>query len=515
MGSQHSSLLFALGASLLAPACTIVGDTREESGDQAASLSESKHPGRDIWFNNSYGGEKFFTFLANHPDASKRIKIGFEEMLNTPRAQRFDVWGVINDPDCTANPAGGMDICPDPTATGVVGIRKSTARGFLEFGAACAGCHAGFSPNNPPANPNEPTWGNIHPSIGNQYAKLGKIFAANLNPAANPADAVRALVFASWPDGAVDTTALFSDHINNPGVMTAFWEHKNRNTFEVGMSEPKLRNGQGGEDDIGGDIAALRVYTNIGVCFFECVAGPAQAGVPIDIDACRANCSDFPPQSDLDAMSEYLAMIERPRYPGGATNTAKYNRGSSVFSANCAGCHDNTTDALNRVLSDDEVISLQELGANAPNACRALGTNWDPGKIWAEFTSSETHQRAIEGRKGYRNMPLGGIWSTSPFLHNQSVGVWAPADATPSERVEAFEASMQELLSTNRAPKVHTIPFAIGAAPAGTPLALVVNRDPATGQVLCDDYVENRGHYFGSNLSAADKDALIYFLRFQ
>ena len=48
-----------------------------------------------------------------------------------------------------------------------------------------------------------------------------------------------------------------------------------------------------------------------------------------------------------------------------------------------------------------------------------------------------------------------------------------------------------------------------------TPLALVVNRDPATGAVLCGDYVENRGHYFGANLSNGDKDALIYFLRFQ
>jgi len=34
------------------------------------------------------------------------------------------VWGVVNDPDCVANPVGGPDIHPDPTATGVVGMRK-------------------------------------------------------------------------------------------------------------------------------------------------------------------------------------------------------------------------------------------------------------------------------------------------------------------------------------------------------------------------------------------------------
>ncbi|HEY5927719.1 MAG TPA: hypothetical protein VIV11_38805 [Kofleriaceae bacterium] len=517
MRAKHPPICFVIAISVAAPACW-VGDFREETEEapllDQLVLSQLNHPGRDIWFENVYGGEKFFTFLANHPDPTKRIKIGFEAVLNTPRAQRFDVWGVINDPDCSANPAGGMDTCPDPAATGVVGIRKSTARGFVEYGAACAACHAGFSPILPPSNPNAPRWHNIHPSIGNQYAKLGSMFAANLDLTQSH-DAVRALVFGSWPNGTVDTTALFSDNINNPGVMTAFWEHRNRNTFDVGLAEPKLRNGQGGEDDVGGDLAALRVYTNIGVCFFECVAGPASMNQPIDINACRANCPDFPPQTDLDDLGDYLGMIDRPRFPGIQTDLTKYSRGSAVFAANCVGCHDNTTAKLRRVLSNDEMNSLQELGADATNACRALGTNWDPGKIWANFTSSTTHQRAIDGTKGYRNMPLGGIWSTSPFLHNQSVGVWAAPNATYAQRVAAFETSMLELLSMDRVPKVNTIPVAIGPFPAGTPLALVVNRNPATQALLCGDYVENRGHYFGAGLSDADKQALIYFLRFQ
>jgi hypothetical protein len=247
----------------------------------------------------------------------------------------------------------------------------------------------------------------------------------------------------------------------------------------------------------------------------ECVAYPAATNQPISIDACRAQCPDFPPQEDLDNLTEYLAMIDRPRYPGGVTNRSLYNQGSDVFDANCVSCHDNTTDELKRVLSNDEMNSLASLGPNATNACRALSTNWDSGKIWGNFASDVTHQRAVDGTKGYRNMPLGGIWTTSPFLHNQSIGYAADADASLAERVQAFEDSMHELLSTARAPKVHTIPFPIGPFPAGTPLALVVNRNPATGQLLCGDYVENRGHYFGAGLSAADKDALIYFLRFQ
>lgn len=470
--------------------------------------------GRDIWFNNTYGGEKFFTFLANHPDPAKRIKIGFEAVLNTPRAVRHNIWGVINDPDCVANPAGGLDICPDPAATGVVGMRKSTARGFTEYGASCAACHAGFDPNNPPADPNDPSWDNVHATIGNQDLQTGMIFAANLD-LSNPTDAVRAMVFASWPAGTVDTTALFSDNINNPGTITAFWEHKNRNTFDVGLDEPKLRNGQGGEDDVGGDIAALRVYTNIGVCFFECVAGPAATGQPISIDTCRNTCPDFPPQQDLDDMGEFLASHRAPRYPGWPVRVVKYLKGAITFKQECASCHDNSGWRLRQVLSNDEMNSLQDLGENATNACRALGTNWDPGHIWAEFTSSTTHDRAINGTKGYRNMPLAGIWSTSPFMHNQSIGVRAAANATPSERADAYEASMWELLSADRVPKINTIPVQVGPFPPGTPLAYVVNRDPATGALLCDDVVENRGHYFGAELSDSKKDDLIYFLKFQ
>src|SRR5690349_13281745 len=112
-----------LGA-LLVGGC-VTDDGLGETNQEVSALDR----GRNIWFNNTYGGEKFFTFLANHPDPAKRITIGFKNVVETPRNIRFDTWGVINDPDCTANPAGGADICPDPAATGVVGIRKAPGPG--------------------------------------------------------------------------------------------------------------------------------------------------------------------------------------------------------------------------------------------------------------------------------------------------------------------------------------------------------------------------------------------------
>ena len=509
--SLNYSAVFAAFISVNVGACTDESSLPDEDVTTIESEidSASINRGRDIWFENTYGGEKFFAFLAQHPDPSKRIKVGFEAVIETPRESRFEIWGTINDPDCEANPEGGADICPDPTATGVIGMRKlDTPQGPL-FGVACAACHAGINPVDPPANIAEPTWDNIHATIGNQYLQFGAIFAANLAPTD-----VRALMFAAWPNGSVDTSLLFSDNIMNPGVVTAFWEHAKRRTFDVGMDVEKLRNGQGGEDDVGGDLAALRVYTNIGVCFFECVAGPATIGAEIDIQTCHDTCSDFPPQVDLDDMGNFLASFSAPQYPGSVHLKFLYAYGKHKFNKSCAGCHTNTGQQKT-VLSNDEVNALVDDPVNATNKCRALSSNWEAGKIWGQFSSDVYKDRVAAGNKGYRTMPLGGIWSTSPFLHNQSIGGVAPADASPLERSAYYWGAMFELLNADRDPVVNTLPIAVGPFPAGTPLAYVFSRNPNTGELLCDDVVENRGHYFGTDLSFFDKSALIYYLQYQ
>jgi hypothetical protein len=80
------------------------------------------------------------------------IRVGFENVITTPRDQRFQTWGTVNDPDCTANPKEGEpDICPnDPHATGVIGFRQfESDDGRRIFGVSCASCHVGFDPLNP------------------------------------------------------------------------------------------------------------------------------------------------------------------------------------------------------------------------------------------------------------------------------------------------------------------------------------------------------------------------------
>lgn len=86
-------------------------------------LAEHRHnnniaEGRDVWFKSTFGGERFFSLILPNPPFS--LQIGFDQMLTWPRDSRFDEYGVINDPDCTAGDASTahFDRCKDPEIHG-------------------------------------------------------------------------------------------------------------------------------------------------------------------------------------------------------------------------------------------------------------------------------------------------------------------------------------------------------------------------------------------------------------
>src|SRR6185503_12550996 len=291
-------LAVILAASVL-PACggQVVVDS---TGASTAALTPQLAHGRDVWFNSTFGGEKFFSLIL--PNAPFNLKLGFGAMLTSNRDTRFNDWGVLNDPDCVQGDAssGYLDKCKDPESAGVIGVRKKivvTAAGpKVLIGVACASCHAGLDPSNPPADPNHPTWDNIHATVGNQYLNIGKIFGANMSTH-DP----RYQVFHTWAPGTVDTTAIESDGINNPGIITQFFNTPERPYFDLtdnGLAIHVHRGGQGGEDDAGCEKAALRVYFNIGMCAAECMVphlanGPGGTQTPIDEAECSQRCPDY------------------------------------------------------------------------------------------------------------------------------------------------------------------------------------------------------------------------------
>jgi hypothetical protein len=493
-------------------------------------LTEREARGRDVWFNETFGGERFFSLILPGPPFN--LPLGFEAILRSDRATRFDQFGVLNDPDCEAGDesTGYLDRCSDPNATGIVGMRRFQYGPLTLYGFSCASCHAGLDPENPARDPNHPSWENIHPTTGNQFFQVGRLFGANLSPH-DP----RSQVFQSWAPGTVDTTALESDHINNPGIITQVFNLPDRPFFDVTLSGEPIRAhraGQGGEDDVGCELAALRVYFNIGMCAAECMLGhlangPGGTQTPIDVDQCRRDCPDF--RRAEAAVGDLCAFMNTPRVPllenapGGAAfvDERLVAHGQRVFERTCASCHSNGQPTPHNVFSDDLIHPAQEIGTNS---CRARTTNWMAGQIWSTFSSDQYKARPTGGPGFYRDVPLLGIWATAPFFHNNRLGPYL-GDPSVQGRVAAFEAAADQLLnpwkrdffgSIQRTTDWIELPSSSGPLilPAGTPIASFASRNPRDpSENLCPDLFENQGHYFGWYLFPWDKRALIEYLK--
>lgn len=511
----------ALGTTLALAAC------RPTPGNDEPD-PEAVRRGRDVWLTGTFGGERFFGEILPRPPFG--LTLGFDVLLTTDRDRRFDEFGAINDPDCEPGDAstGGYDRCPDPHASGVVGIRRfdDPGGGPPRFGVTCASCHAGLDPTRPPADPNHPGWASIHLTVGNQYLDIGRLFRAHLPP-----DDPRHQVFRSWAPGTVDTTVLESDHINNPSIITPIYRLRDRPYFDVtvdGAPRRAHRSGFGGEDDVGCEAATLRVYLNLGMCAAECMIphlanGPGGSQTPIDPAECRARCPEYArAEAAAPDVCAFLDAAPQPRLadaPGGAEliDFTVVARGKRVFERTCASCHSEGGSPRGDVLSDDLVHPVAEIGTHP---CRVRTTNWMEGHLWAAFSSDQYEARPTGGPGFARDVPLLGLWVQAPFFHNNRLGPYS-GDPSVKGRVAAYEAAMAELLDPRRRDlrgsiqrTDHAITVGGQVLPVGTPIAAFASRDPAQpGVNLCPEEVENAGHTFGSTLAPEDEHALTEFLK--
>ena len=418
-----------------------------------------------------------------------------------------------------------------------------------------------------------------------------------------------------------------------------------------------------GADSIGVPGATIRVYINIGMYSQQWLQlHKPLIGVkhqePIRIEDAQNNSTYWmATQNRLGDIKAFLASV-RPmhlkdaRWTDGNGNEhsgAEFVldeddplmiRGKQIFAENCAACHSSKRKAEGQTweevvmapdfrednfLSTDERIPVnkEKLGTNS---ARAMATNAIRGNIWDNF-SSETYKslpsvgmidyynpltgknekfQAPAGGLGYYRVPsLISIWTSAPFLHNNTLGTFN-GDPSVEGRLEAFDDAAEKLLNPDKRLGVDSIwrfkreswleiPLAvlpevvqvklrakdrlrevggidstlvedgvlrIGPIPAGTPINLLANTDlfldgikdadkalslaelaasvkvallhvkannltgdearsylrDTLGQKLldhskCPDFVEDKGHYFGTDLPATDKLALKEFLK--
>jgi hypothetical protein len=177
---------------------------------------------------------------------------------------------------------------------------------------ACAFCHVGPHPLNPPADPENPRWENLSSIIGNQYW-TPKVAFANLTKANN----FLHHFLASQQPGTIDTSLVSTDHINNANTINAIFEvpgrleraEKNPPEYQnaANLILPGVEDGNSdtnprhtprvlldGADSIGVFGALSRVYLNIGTfseewarCHNPIIGFKPQK--PFSIAVCEAN----------------------------------------------------------------------------------------------------------------------------------------------------------------------------------------------------------------------------------
>lgn len=231
---------------------------------------------------------------------------------------------------------------------------------------------------------------------------------------------------------------------------------------------------------------------------------------PVPVKALQMNSASWNWSEDRShALALYFINYAKPLLlkdaPGGAqfltTDQNLLNRGKTVFAENCAACHSSRQPAAepfgpdgriteeakvwfraevmkpdffsDNFLSDERRHPVTQIGTNST---RAAATNATRNHIWDNF-SSETYKNLppigtfevdnpyAPAGKSQVSIPLPGepagpgyyrppslisIWSSAPFLHNNTVGIdpmkATPGDVSVAARMKAFQDGIEKML---------------------------------------------------------------------
>ena len=585
--------------------------------DGGAALSPEEIKGRNTWAvwtggddrfwdgmtATTFGGFDLLKIISSYPNLKydRNSRWTYLGLVNEPcfdkptgpAADHFGLWLDKRRTDCAPDPFANADKYPGvkigargttvPVGsyygepTGILGLRLFPNPNFDEeakrkwdpvryytdetyyddpklvrpyrVGMSCGFCHIGPSPVHPPADPAHPTMADLSSTVGAQYMWVDRLFIYD----SRASNFFFQLVHTYRP-GAMDTSLVSTDSINNPRTMNAIYslgprleqatrwgqEHLaggelNNKQFNEYTSDPVLtrlfqppatvltpRVLKDGSDSVGALGALNRVYINIGLfseewlTHFNAVVGGKPIS-PIEIATAEKNSTYWrATEAQTPATALFFLKAARPDKlqdaPGGAkyleTDPAVLDRGKTVFADTCARCHssklptpaagmdpggyagpdylthwnqywdwtktDDFKKQMEAIVHAPDFLDGNYLSSEAripvtllqTNACSPLATNALRGNIWDNFSSEDyknlpsvgdiTVNDPFTGQSYQWHMPAGGrgytrvpsltsVWSTAPFLLNNTVG---PFDTDPSvdARMRVFQASIEQML---------------------------------------------------------------------
>jgi len=435
-------------------------------------------------------------------------------------------------------------------------------------GITCGLCHVAPNPLNPPSDPENPNWQNLASAIGNQYLREGRVFVFDPQPnsffwqmlAAQPpgtSDTSRVANDHLNNPGAIN--AIFDLDVRlDEGVEEKMAGGALSFPGAAVRKVPHIL--KDGADSVGAAGAMMRVYVNEGLYSQEWLKDHDlllgfRAQRPFPVSEAFRNSVYW--QATYDRVGNIAKFFTRLRpmhladAPGGSAYLTKdqalLNRGKIVFAEHCAECHSSKQPPANISTRSPEALEWYRGSVTCPdfregnflsndrrypvtlvktNACRALATNATAGHIWDNF-SSETYKslkpvgvievfNPMDESKSYSfSMPAGGpgyyrppslisMWSSAPYFHNNSLGVFT-GDPSVEGRMRAFNDAIEKLLWPEKRdgkasiwittePSFLKIPESIvpqvfkplcksgfldlGPIPKGTPINLIMNIEP-------------------------------------
>ena len=195
---------------------------------------------------------------------------------------------------------------------------------------------------------------------------------------------------------------------------------------------------------------------------------------------------------DLPAMKrveDWIWDLRAPAFPPERINTARAAAGGSNYKKLCADCHEAGGSRTGMVIPLPEIGTdperLHSFTASLAEKMNTLGT----GRPW-KFS----HFRKTGG---YAAMPLDGVWLRAPYLHNGSVPTLRHLLESEDKRPAVFWRGYDvfdynEVGFVWKGPEAEREGFRFDTSARGNGRA---------------------GHYYGTELKPADKDALVEYLK--
>ena len=191
----------------------------------------------------------------------------------------------------------------------------------------------------------------------------------------------------------------------------------------------------------------------------------------------------------ITRIKNWIRDLPPPRYPF-EIDGAKAKAGDAIYEANCAYCHDEGRKSFGAVIPLAALKTDPERQLSFTEGLAAEMNTIGKGTPWAFHRFRTTD--------GYASHPLDGIWLRAPYLHNGSVPTLAELLSPPEGRRTTYYRG-NDVYDQERVGFVSDVPQS-----GPRKFYLFDTRERGNG---------NGGHLYGVDLSPADKEALLEYLK--